>query len=63
MVPTQEGAPFLTGRKKTECSKKRTHACQKQRNPRRSLAPPERLPFSLVLSFGQAKESTDAELM
>jgi hypothetical protein len=33
MVPTQEGAPFLTGRKTTECSKKRTHACQKQRNP------------------------------
>jgi hypothetical protein len=63
MVPTQEGAPFLTGRKTTECCKKGTHACQKQRNPRRSLAPPGRLPFSLVLSFGQAKESTDAEQM
>jgi len=41
-------------------SNQKSPACQKQRNPRRSLATPEGLPFSLVLSLGQAKESTDA---
>jgi len=56
MVPTQEGAPFLTGRKTTEFTEKRTHTCQKQRNARRSLALPVGLPFSLVLSFGHQKK-------
>jgi len=56
MVPTQEGAPFLAGRNTTVFAEKRTHTCQKQRNPRRSLALPVGLPFSLVLSFGQQKK-------
>jgi len=40
MVPTQEGAPFLAGRKTTATTEKRTQTCQKQRNSRRSLALP-----------------------
>jgi len=56
MVPTQEGAPFLAGRKTTASTEKRTHTCQKQRNARSSLALPVGLPFSLVLSFGHQKK-------
>jgi len=63
MVPTQEGAPFLAGRKTTVLTEKPTQTCQKKRNSRRSLALPVGLPFSLVLSFGQQKKVQMPEKM